>query len=124
MSPFYPYPPFPHLNATQPCTNFPHPSHTHALLAVSSVSPELINVQNSAGTSLSAAGVIGIIAAVVFVFGGLAWFAWHALSLLPRRKKAILKERKKHKRAVQEHTDRAVSGVGHGGCGHGHSGIY
>jgi hypothetical protein len=82
-----------------------------------------MDAQNSAGTSLSAAGFIGIIAAVIFLFGGAAWFAWYALDVLPRRKKAIPKERKNHKRVAQEHTDRAVSGVGHGSSGHGHSEI-
>jgi hypothetical protein len=91
------------------------------------LSPEMMNQQNAEGTSLSTAGIIGIIAAVIFLFCGLAWFAWYALGILPRRKQAKLKERKKRTRAAQEHTDRAVHGRGGPrgdyGSGRGHNGI-
>lgn len=73
-----------------------------------------MNSQNAEGTSLSAGGVIAIIAAVIFLFGGLAWFVWYTLGVLPRRKKAKLKERRKRREDAEKHTERATGGHGHG----------
>jgi hypothetical protein len=64
----------------------------------------------SAGTSLPAAGIVGIVAAVVFLFGGLAWFAVYALVTKPRREKAAIKRKR-------ERDVRRVWGYGGPVCG-------
>lgn len=56
----------------------------------------------SEDTSLSTPDAIGIIAGVLVLFGGLGWFAYHALVTLPRRK-------------VEEQKDRRAKQVARGG---------
>ncbi|KAF2024228.1 hypothetical protein EK21DRAFT_94246 [Setomelanomma holmii] len=114
-----PYPVYPYIpkNITTPSTtptltNFTWPS---PLPSPSTISSNLTNptivahvsvpnptptlISGEAGTSPSTPGIVAIIAAVVFLFGGLAWFAWHALITLPRRKKMLIKERRRQRRA-------------------------
>jgi hypothetical protein len=105
-----------------------HPCTTPTLIPRTLSTPisiDTIRNQNSSGTSLSTAGIIGIIAGLLFLFGGLAWFIWHALRVLPRRKKEKLKARRRRRRreGTERHTERAVKGVRIGGGRvHAHSG--
>jgi amino acid transporter len=77
------------------------PINATLTLATPTPSPN-IPAQNAIGTSLPAAGIVGIVAGLGFLFGGLAWFAYFALVVLPVRKKALLKERwkKREKRRM------------------------
>ncbi|EAT79201.1 hypothetical protein SNOG_13317 [Parastagonospora nodorum SN15] len=97
MAPFYPYN---LLNTTSPC-----PTHTQNIRASTPLPIEAINSQNSSGTSLSTTAIAGIIIGVLILFGSLTWFVWHALSVLPRRKKAALGERRVK---AGRHTDRGT----------------
>ncbi|KAH3911567.1 hypothetical protein HBI56_162920 [Parastagonospora nodorum] len=99
MAPFYPYN---LLNTTSPC-----PTHTQNIRASTPLPIEAINSQNSSGTSLSTTAIAGIIIGVLILFGSLTWFVWHALSVLPRRKKAALGERRVK---AGRHTDRGTAG--------------
>jgi hypothetical protein len=89
MPPFYPY--IPATNTTIPCTH--HATNTTTISPIAAQATT-ITEQNSAGTSLSSADIIGIIAGVLILFLGLAGFAYHALAVMPGRKKAVLKEMK------------------------------
>jgi hypothetical protein len=92
MPPFYPYTPVPTKhNTTLPCTHTP----TLTVFSAQALQTTSIAEQNSTGTSLSTADIIGIIAGVLILFLGLAWFAYHALAVMPARKKAVLRERKR-----------------------------
>jgi hypothetical protein len=66
---------------------------TSAVAAQSSPTPTRIT-NYSQGISLSPASIIGIIAAVLFLFGGLAWFAYHAHVTIPKRKKEAMRKRR------------------------------
>jgi hypothetical protein len=89
MPPFYPYTPA--TNTTIPCTH--HITNT-TTISVIAAQATTITEQNSAGTSLSTADIIGIITGVLILFLGLTCFAYHALAVMPARKKAVLRERK------------------------------
>lgn len=97
MAPFYPYI---SPNATNPVPTSSNLTHNVTLLTISRA-PEPTyagTVSNSSGTSLSTAAAIGILATVLFLFGGLACFVYHALVRLPRRKQILLQERRERKR--------------------------
>jgi hypothetical protein len=89
MPPFYPYTPT--TNTTLPCTHTP----SSTTISAQVLQTTSIAAQNSVGTSLSTADIIGIIAGVLILFLGLAGFAYHALAVMPARKKAVLRERKR-----------------------------
>jgi hypothetical protein len=128
MAPFYPYTPFTPANNTMPHNNHTHahPCTTLTLMPRTLSTPisiDTIRNQNSSGTSLSLGSIIGVIGGLLFLFGGLAWFVWHTLSVLPRRKKEKLKARRRRREEAERHTERAVKGVRIGGGRvHGHSG--
>jgi hypothetical protein len=88
MPPFYPYTPA--TNTTLPCTHTP----TSTVVSAQALQTNTPAEQNSTGTSLSTADIIGITAGVLILFLGLAWFTYHALAVMPARKKAGLRERK------------------------------
>jgi hypothetical protein len=79
--------------SSHPCSRFNNTTIAHA----SAPTPTIL-ISSEAGTSLATPDIVGIIAAVLFLFGGLAWFAYHAFVTLPRRKKALLRERRKRGR--------------------------
>jgi hypothetical protein len=87
MAPFYPYTPLT-TNTTTPCE---HNTTLHAVVATQ-IPTVRIASQNADGTSVSAASVVGILAGVLFLFSGVAWFVYHALVVLPVRKKVRVKE--------------------------------
>ncbi|KNG46803.1 hypothetical protein DDE82_004338 [Stemphylium lycopersici] len=86
--------------------------------AYASPTPTLL-ITAEAGTSISAPIIIGIIAALLFLFGGLGWFAYYALVTLPRRwkvlveKKKVAKERaeREARKAEEEDAKRVEDGV-------------
>lgn len=51
----------------------------------------------SEGTSLSMPAIVAIIVGVALLFGGLAWFMWHVLAVLPGRKKELVGERRRRR---------------------------
>jgi hypothetical protein len=88
MAPSYPFP----INTTTT------PLNQNTTLHTSLAAPDLTlhtTSQNAEGTSISTVSVVGIVAGVVLLFSGLAWFAYHAFVTLPVRKKAVLKEKTK-----------------------------
>jgi hypothetical protein len=86
-TPICPYIP---LNTTaQPCS-LPN----NATIAHASTPTPTILISSEAGTSLATPDIVGIIAAVLFLFGGLAWFAYHALITLPKRRRTLLRKRR------------------------------
>jgi hypothetical protein len=105
-TPFYPYIPIntnytsptPSLLApiststpsSHPCSRFNNTTIAHA----SAPTPTIL-ISSEAGTSLATPDIVAIIAAVLFLFGGLAWFAYHALVTLPKHKRALLRERRR-----------------------------
>jgi hypothetical protein len=96
MPPFYPYiPATPATNTTLPCTH--HITNTTTISAIAAQATD-ITEQNSAGSSLLTADIISIIAGVLVLFLGLAWFAYHALAVMPARKKAVLRVSKTRER--------------------------
>ena len=127
MPPFYPYTftlstlptptPHPCQNATATSLRYPTPSSPTGSVVIANAaagtSPSLTSIPTptllisaEAGTSLSTSALVGIIAALLFLFGGIAWFAFYALVTLPQRKKAIVEERGRARRAAE----RAVNG--------------
>jgi hypothetical protein len=88
---FYPYIP---ANSTLPNTA----SHAHntTTLYVAASTPTGTN-PNEAGTSLSMAGIAGIVIAVLVLFGGLAWFVKYAVVTVPERKRAALGGKRTHR---------------------------
>ena len=58
------------------------PSHT---AVVTPPSPTFI-ISGAPGTSLSLAGIIGIISTIAFLIGFVAWFAYYAIVKLPHGK--------------------------------------
>jgi hypothetical protein len=101
MPPFYPYPP-PHTTITTATTTTPRNA------AQPSPIPTPTPITDySAGTSLSAVSIIGIIAAVLFLFSGLAWFAYNALVTKPKQEKEAIRRRRREKgvRRVWRYTE-------------------
>jgi hypothetical protein len=96
MPPFYPYTPA--TNTTLPCTHHITNTTTISAIAAQATTPA---AQNSAGTSLSTADIIGITVGVLILFLGLAWFAYHALAVMPARKKAVLREKRARKNGAE-----------------------
>jgi hypothetical protein len=93
MSPFNPYIP----SITNITTPFTHYNTTITVQAAQATPIANIAEQNAAGTSLATADVIGIITGVLILFIGLAWFVYHALSVLPRRQKILVTEKKRQR---------------------------
>jgi hypothetical protein len=91
MPAFYPFIP---ANSTMPYTHntTSHNATLHAAVAAPSLVKASSN-SNEAGTSLSMAGIIAIITAVIVLFSGLAWLVYHAFVTLPARKKAAFRGR-------------------------------
>jgi hypothetical protein len=75
------------INTTVPGT---HNFTFHAASAATSLTGN--NQPYSAGTSLTTPDIIGIVAGVVVLFGGLAWYVHHALVTVPRRKRVLIRE--------------------------------
>jgi hypothetical protein len=90
MSPFNPYIP----SITNITTSFTHYNTTITVQAAQATPTANIAEQNAAGASLATADVIGIITGVLILFIGLAWFVYHALAVLPRRKNMLVMEKK------------------------------
>jgi hypothetical protein len=89
MVAFYPY--------ITVSTTIPYVHDTTLQAAQSKLTP-VITHQNGEGTSLSIGDIIGIIAAVLVLFSGLAWFAYHALTTLPQRKRMLLHDKLRRKK--------------------------
>jgi hypothetical protein len=116
MPPFYPYTftvsilpttptarPYPCHNST--ALRFPSPSSPTGSVVIAATSPHptpTLLISAEAGTSISTPAIIGIIAALLFLFGGMAWFAFHALVTMPRRKREIVKERGRARRRAEK----------------------
>jgi hypothetical protein len=131
MPPFYPYtftlstPPAPTThtchNTTATALRYPAPSSPTGSVVIANAAagtspfltfiptPTLL-ISAKADTSLSTPALIGIIAALLFLFGGIAWFAFYAHVTLPRRKKAIVEKkgraRRRAKRAAMGNRER------------------
>jgi hypothetical protein len=91
MVDFYSYIP---TNTTMPCIR-----NTTIQAAQATHTPD-ITEQNGAGTSISTAAIVCIIAAVLGMFIGLAWFAHHDLVTSPSRKKMLLREKRGRKNII------------------------
>jgi hypothetical protein len=74
-----------------PCTH-------DTTLQVAPSSTPIITHQNGEGTSLSIGDIVGIVAAVLVLFTGLAWFVYHALTTLPQRKRMLLHDKQQRKK--------------------------
>ena len=114
MAPFYPYriPSNIAVLPTPPASR--HCSSGHALHkstpAMLAMGPTpRIRRSNDDGTSLSTPDIVGIAIALLFLFGGLAWFTVYALVTLPRRKKRLLAERRKRKKKVEKESEKRES---------------
>jgi hypothetical protein len=90
MASFYPY--------VSPTTIFTTPytcnTTTTTIQAAQATPTAVMAEQNAVGMSLATADVIGIVAGVLILFSGLAWFVYRALAVLLRRKRILLKEKK------------------------------
>jgi beta-lactamase regulating signal transducer with metallopeptidase domain len=96
MVAFYPYI---LSNSTVSCTN-----KTTLQAAQASAASDTAR-QNAQGTSLTTGSIIGIIAAVLFLFFGLAWFVYNALVTLSRKKKMLLQEKRQRMRVGRRGDD-------------------
>lgn len=94
MPAFYPYNP-----VTSNTTTFYAAQSTPNPTILSTLSTPLTTPNpNSAGTSLSPPDILAIAGGVLCLFGGLACLVYYALVVVPRKKKALLKERKRIKK--------------------------
>jgi protein-S-isoprenylcysteine O-methyltransferase Ste14 len=91
MPPFYPY-----ITSTLQTSTPISTLVFHAAQIAATPLPTLHPAQ--AGTSLSTPAIIAIMIAILFLFVGIMWFAYHALVTLPRRKKVEVDARKRKKR--------------------------